>query len=100
MSQARALATEAIASREIGSMTGGLSLGIRLLGQSDGRYELALSFRNETASRVLIPLPESTGFRFRRVGEAADAEWRTWTFQTARWKAVLLEPSQGRELAY
>jgi hypothetical protein len=75
-----------------------LCLHVRLHTQSQGRYEFVLAVRNEAAARLLIPLPEITGLRFRRRGDEREAEWRTFSFQTSNWAGMTLEPSEVREV--
>jgi hypothetical protein len=77
-------------------MDGQLALTLSLLGAAGGRYTLALSVRNASERSLLVPEPEITGLRFRRVADGTDADWYTGTLQTAKWRGGVLGPGEER----
>src|SRR4051794_5512158 len=81
-------------------MNGDVVLSICLLGQSEGRYQFALTVRNESATRLLIPWPQIPGFRFRAVGRPEEAEWFTSTLESSSWRGVVLKLGKAREFVF
>ena len=77
-----------------------VTLNIRLVEQSEARYLLAVTVRNESRRRLLIPWPEIIGFRFRADGGSAEAEWLTRTLQHSSWGGGVLDPDESREFTF
>ena len=81
-------------------MNADLTLELQLLGRSPGRYEFALSIRNDSPRRFLLPAPAITGLGFAREPDRQVAEWYTHDFVSAYWNGFALEPSAHREFTF
>jgi hypothetical protein len=81
-------------------MNSDVTLSVRLLDNSEGRYQLALAVRNESANRLLIPWPEIIGFRFQAVGGSKVANWGCSWLQSSSWGGGVLQPGEAREFVF
>jgi len=81
-------------------MNSEVNLNIRLVDQSEGLYLLALTVRNDSASRLLIPWPEIIGFRFLRADDLQEAEWGTCVLEHTSWGGGVLTPGEAKEFVF